>query len=154
MAARGARAVMKAMRCSTCSCRNTTSASGTWTLRADLAQGGGSRFRTETRAVATDREARRKFRTYWSFLSPGIILVRAAMVPQLRDACDRAWHLEGDDFYPEPQALFTHAVTIAAPVRDVWPWLLQMGCQRGGPKAPRASRSCASSPSARSSCGA
>jgi hypothetical protein len=33
----------------------------------------------ETRAMATDQSARTKFRSYWSFLSPGIILIRWAI---------------------------------------------------------------------------
>jgi hypothetical protein len=49
-----------------------------WTLRADPDASGGSIFRTETRAVATDTVARAKFRRYWAFLSPGIILIRRA----------------------------------------------------------------------------
>ena len=62
-----------------------------WTLRADPVDGGQSIFRTETRAVATDREARRKFRRYWSFLSPGIILIRRmALEPLKADAERRA----------------------------------------------------------------
>jgi len=61
-----------------------------WTLRADPTGEGGSLFRTETRAIATDPDARRKFRRYWSFLSPGIILIRAAMLPSIkRDAAHR-----------------------------------------------------------------
>ena len=35
-----------------------------------------SRFRTETRVLTTDAAARAKFRRYWAFLSPGIILIR------------------------------------------------------------------------------
>lgn len=35
--------------------------------------------------------------------------------------------LPGDDFIPEPLATITHAITIARPPRDVWPWLVQMG---------------------------
>ena len=54
-----------------------------WTLRADPIDGGHSIFSTETRAVATDPIARSKFRTYWSFLSPGIILIRMAAVRAL-----------------------------------------------------------------------
>ncbi|SDO69999.1 hypothetical protein SAMN04515671_1744 [Nakamurella panacisegetis] len=41
-------------------------------------------------------------------------------------------HLPGDDLLPEPDMLSTRAVTIAAPVSDVWPWLAQMGPGRGG----------------------
>jgi hypothetical protein len=77
-----------------------------------------SRIQKRKRSRAERSEARRKFRAYWSFLSPGIILIRAAMLPQLRDAADRARHLEGDDLYPDARALFTHAVTIAGPVRN------------------------------------
>jgi hypothetical protein len=60
-----------------------------WTLRATPEPSGGSIFSTETRAVATDADARRKFRAYWSLLSPGIILVRLAMLPMLKKAAER-----------------------------------------------------------------
>jgi hypothetical protein len=55
-----------------------------WTLRADPLGTRESMFRTETRAVATDPVARAKFRKYWSFLSPGIILIRGAMLGPVR----------------------------------------------------------------------
>lgn len=67
-----------------------------WTLRADPAPEAGSRFRTETRAVATDVEARRKFRRYWAFLSPGIILIRAVTMRPLAHAAERTWQAAGD----------------------------------------------------------
>lgn len=60
-----------------------------WTLRADPAGDGRSIFRTETRAIATDAAARRKFRRYWSLLSPGIILIRTMMTAQLKCAVER-----------------------------------------------------------------
>jgi hypothetical protein len=103
-----------------------------WTLRADATSDGGTVFRTETRAVATDAAARKKFRLYWSFLSPGIILIRSAMLPSLPDSADRKWRIEGDDIVADAPGQLTHAVTIDAPPRDVWPWLVQMGCQRAG----------------------
>jgi hypothetical protein len=40
--------------------------------------------------------------------------------------------LPGDDLVPEPRIQVTHAVTIAAPVERVWPWLAQIGQDRGG----------------------
>jgi len=62
-----------------------------WTLRADPVNGARSIFRTETRAVATDAEAGRKFRRYWSLLSPGIIMIRwMALGPLKADAERRA----------------------------------------------------------------
>lgn len=103
-----------------------------FTLRVDPMPDGGTMFRTETRAVATDPGARAKFRVYWSLLSPGIILIRRAMLPAVRAAADRAWTLEGDDIVPDARAQLTHATTIDAPPRDVWPWLVQMGGQRAG----------------------
>jgi hypothetical protein len=60
-----------------------------WTLRADPIDGGHSIFSTETRALATDAIARSKFRTYWSFLSPGIILIRMAAVRAARTEAER-----------------------------------------------------------------
>ena len=103
-----------------------------WTLRAVPGPDGGSTFWTETRAVATDPGARRKFRLYWSFLSPGIILIRSAMLRGLAAAADRKWRIEGDDLVSDPRAQLTHATTIDAPPDRVWPWLVQMGCQRAG----------------------
>jgi hypothetical protein len=41
-------------------------------------------FRTETRAVATDAFARAKFRRYWSFVSPGIWLIRRMSLGPLK----------------------------------------------------------------------
>ena len=60
-----------------------------WTLRADPIDGGHSMFSTETRAIATDALARGKFRRYWAFFSPGIILIRLAAVTALRLEVER-----------------------------------------------------------------
>jgi hypothetical protein len=60
-----------------------------WTLRADAIGAATSIFRTETRAVATDGAARAKFRRYWSFLSPGIILIRWASLGPLKREAER-----------------------------------------------------------------
>ena len=62
-----------------------------WTLRANPDRNGQSIFRTETRAVATDVEARRKFRRYWAFLSPGIIAIRRVMLPAVKAEAERRW---------------------------------------------------------------
>jgi hypothetical protein len=60
-----------------------------WTLRADATGAGSSVFRTETRAVATDAAARSKFRRYWSFLSPGIFLIRRMMLGPVKTEAER-----------------------------------------------------------------
>ncbi|MGC4835008.1 SRPBCC family protein [Micromonospora vinacea] len=40
--------------------------------------------------------------------------------------------LPGDEFLADPDIVSTRAVTIEAPPRAVWPWLVQMGSGRGG----------------------
>ena len=60
-----------------------------WTLRAESTSPTASVFRTETRAYATDPTARERFRTYWSFLSPGIIVIRWAMLGPLKREAER-----------------------------------------------------------------
>lgn len=40
--------------------------------------------------------------------------------------------LPGDGLIPHPDIETTHAVTIQAPAREVWPWLVQMGYGRAG----------------------
>jgi hypothetical protein len=47
-----------------------------WTLRADPVTAHQSLARTETRVIATDPQAREKFRRYWTVFSPGIVLIR------------------------------------------------------------------------------
>jgi hypothetical protein len=47
-----------------------------WTLRADAISPYSSIARSDTRAVATDASARRKFRWYWARFSAGIVLIR------------------------------------------------------------------------------
>jgi hypothetical protein len=52
-----------------------------------------SRFVTRTRAVATDPQARRRFRRYWGPMSAGIILIRYMSLPMVkREAERRARH--------------------------------------------------------------
>jgi hypothetical protein len=60
-----------------------------WTLRADAIDATSSVFRTETRALATDPSARAKFRRYWSFLSPGIVLIRRMMLRPVKAEAER-----------------------------------------------------------------
>jgi hypothetical protein len=60
-----------------------------WTLRADPVDDTASIFRTETRAMATDDGAYEKFRLYWSLLSPGIVLIRWAMLSPLKADAER-----------------------------------------------------------------
>lgn len=40
--------------------------------------------------------------------------------------------LPGDDLVPNVKVGYTQAITINAPPEEVWPWLVQIGYQRGG----------------------
>ncbi len=60
-----------------------------WTIRADPVGATESIFRTETRVIATDRMSRARFRRYWSFLSPGIIVIHWAVLGLVKDEAER-----------------------------------------------------------------
>jgi len=47
-------------------------------------------------------------------------------------AQERELQLPGDEFVPEPQWIYNHAIAIDAPRSAVWPWLVQLGQGRGG----------------------
>ncbi len=40
--------------------------------------------------------------------------------------------LPGDDLMSNARDQWTHAITIDARPRDIWPWLVQLGCRRAG----------------------
>ena len=40
--------------------------------------------------------------------------------------------LPGDSLLPTAKGRWTHGVTIQAPTGAIWPWLVQLGCRRGG----------------------
>ena len=62
-----------------------------WTLRAKPLGDNASLFLTETRAIATDPVARTRFRKYWTFVSPGVSIIRwLSLRPVKRDAERRA----------------------------------------------------------------
>lgn len=52
---------------------------------------------------------------------------RAGSTTQERDT-----PLPGDELVASPQLVTDHAVTIAAPPEEIWPWLTQMGWHRAG----------------------
>ena len=59
-----------------------------WTLRADPVDDHHSIFHTETWVSTTDPEARERFRNYWSFVAPGVELIRMAMLRPLKRAAE------------------------------------------------------------------
>lgn len=60
-----------------------------WTLEADELTPATSVFRTETRVATTDPQSRRRFRRYWSFVSPGIFLIRREALRLVKAGAER-----------------------------------------------------------------
>lgn len=65
-----------------------------WTLEARALGPVRTRLATETRAVATDSEARRRFRRYWRWARFGIIPIRWLLLPAIRKEAERQWRVE------------------------------------------------------------
>jgi hypothetical protein len=65
-----------------------------WTLEALAVAPEVTRLAQETRAVATDEPARRRFHRYWRWARFGIVAIRRLMLPAVRRAAERRWALE------------------------------------------------------------
>ena len=75
-----------------------------WTLRADPIGAEESVARTETRVVTTDPAARAKFRRYWSFFSPGILLIRHISLSLVKKEAERRARTSGNSHPSTPRA--------------------------------------------------
>lgn len=62
----------------------------------------------------------------------GFVKVRAQFRTWGIDPDETAKSLPGDDIVPNAEAVDTRGIDIAAPPKDVWPWLVQMGYGRAG----------------------
>jgi hypothetical protein len=60
-----------------------------WTMEAEPNAPAATLFRTETRVSTTDADARRRFRRYWSLVSPGVLLIRREMLRMVRREAER-----------------------------------------------------------------
>jgi hypothetical protein len=58
-------------------------------LRVEEEGGGWTRITTETRVLATDPSARRKFAVYWRFIYPGSAIIRHSMLAAIRRRAER-----------------------------------------------------------------
>ena len=63
-----------------------------WSLRAEPVDDYRTVFHTETRVSTTDPRAREKFRRYWSFVAPGVELIRLAMLRPVKREAERRVH--------------------------------------------------------------
>lgn len=60
-----------------------------WTLEVDPAPEGRSVLRTRTRVATTDAVARKQFRSYWSKIVPGVVLVRQQALGLVKSDAER-----------------------------------------------------------------
>ena len=65
-----------------------------WTIRAEAISPETSRFYTETRVATTDAEARKRFRRYWTMVSPGVRLIRRESLRLVRADAERRYRAE------------------------------------------------------------
>lgn len=66
-----------------------------WMLQVEPLAGGNTRFITETRAAATDAQARETFRRYWRHFGAGVVLIRWLLLPAVRRDAERRHRSRG-----------------------------------------------------------
>lgn len=109
-----------------------------WAVRVLPRGDHGARIELEVRVDATTEDAWERVRRYYRLIGPGSHFIRHAALAGIErelgvpDAHENERPLEGDQLLPGALAQITRGVTIAAPPEAVWPWLVQMGCRRGG----------------------
>jgi hypothetical protein len=88
---------------------------------------GASRSGSTLRSARVVGFVRDAFAFAWSIVTA---MISRRPVRPLADEGRRP--LPGDSLLPTAKGRWTHAVTIQAPPSAIWPWLLQLGCRRGG----------------------
>ena len=68
-----------------------------WTIRAEPLGPATSRFYTETRVATTDAVARKRFRRYWTMVSPGVRLIRRELLRLVRSDAERRFRTQLTD---------------------------------------------------------
>ena len=67
-----------------------------WTIRSEPIGPDTSRFSTETRVATTDAEARRRFRRYWTMVSPGVRIIRRESLRLVRSLAEHRYRARQD----------------------------------------------------------
>lgn len=85
-------------------------------------------------------------RLYWLIsILIDLVIVAAVIIFYVYPTFTRPWFmrwgatdeemlqtLPGDEYIPTPLTESTRAITIQAPIEMVWPWVVQMGAEKGG----------------------
>jgi hypothetical protein len=108
-----------------------------WNLRVDPDSRGGSWISWDLRVTTTDEVTWKLFRKYWLVIGRFSHLLRRSALRSFQrqlagPGTEESLKLACDDLVPSPRYQKTMAITIEAPPHEVWPWLVQMGCRRGG----------------------
>jgi len=84
------------------------------------------------RALRRGRSPSRKSCAGLLAACPYFLAVRPWMLHWGASAAERGGSLPGDEIAPRPGAGPTRGVTVGAPPEQVWPWVAQLGQDRGG----------------------
>ena len=109
-----------------------------WAIRVAPLTEHDTRVVFEVRVGATDEASWRKFRRYFRVIGPGSHFIRRSLLAAMArthgtpEAAENVRPLPGDELLTDAAGQLTHAVTVHAAPADIWPWLVQMGCRRGG----------------------
>jgi hypothetical protein len=109
-----------------------------WSIRVEPFDRG-SQITLELRTSATDDDSWTSLNRYFSVIGPFSHLIRSSVMAHLESVLgplprpsDADRRLPGDQFVPAARYSLTHGIDIEAPRALVWPWLMQLGCDRGG----------------------
>ena len=109
-----------------------------WALQLHELSDASTRVRLELRVDATDEQSWRKFSRYFRVVGPPSRFIRRSTLSALARehgtpaSKQNERPLRGDALLPDASMQVTHSILIDAPPEAVWPWLVQMGCQRAG----------------------
>lgn len=109
-----------------------------WALRVLPRGDCDARVELEVRVDATDAESWKKFKAYFAVIGIGSRFIRHTLLSGLArelgtpESRERERPLPGDALLLDARASLTHGITIDRTPQEIWPWLLQMGCDRAG----------------------
>lgn len=109
-----------------------------WSMRCEPRLHRGTLITLEIRVGATDAFSTARMRGYYSLIGPFSRAIRRdtfkRFSKQLGSFFDeeQTRRLPGDELIEAPAGMATDGITIEAPPEAIWPWLVQMGCLRGG----------------------
>jgi hypothetical protein len=109
-----------------------------WALRVLPRGRDDCRVEIEVRVDATDDDSWQRFKRYFRVIGLGSHFIRRSLLGSLArqlgtpEAEENERPLAGDELLPDAPVQVTYGATMAATPEAIWPWLVQMGCGRGG----------------------